>query len=68
MARALIGRTDPQSLPVSQLNQFGCSSSSPPRTGPIATAAPTAGFYPTETFTVTFYDARGASVAKSYTF
>ena len=33
-----------------------------------STSAPTAGFYPTETFTVTFYDARGASVAKSYTF
>ena len=38
----LIKKTAPQSLPVIQLNQPGCCSSSPPSTGPSATAAPTA--------------------------
>ena len=38
----LMKKTEPQSLPVSHWNQFGCSSSSPPRTGPSATAPPTA--------------------------
>ena len=34
--------TDPQSLPVSQLDQPGCCSKMPPNTGPKATAPPTA--------------------------
>lgn len=38
----LMKKTEPQSLPVSQLNQLGCSSSRPPSTGPMATAPPTA--------------------------
>ena len=35
-------KTEPQSLPVSQLLHSGCSSRMPPSTGPRATAAPTA--------------------------
>ena len=38
----LMKNTEPQSLPVSHWNQFGCSSSTPPSTGPSATAPPTA--------------------------
>ena len=38
----LMRKTEPQSLPVSQFDHCGCSSSTPPSTGPRATAAPTA--------------------------
>ena len=38
----LMRKTEPQSLPVSQWVQCGFCSSSPPRTGPSATAPPTA--------------------------
>ena len=42
MIGRLMRKTEPQSLPVSQLLQYGCSRRMPPSTGPSATAAPTA--------------------------